>query len=83
MTQNGMTWNTGGPSSQCEELLFFLNLERSGFKYCIAGGFFQKSINVTPTPVKMVEHAKNKEALTNANVPQSFKEVTVQKVRIV
>jgi len=43
----------------------------------------QKSINVTPTPVKMVEHAKNKEALTNANVPQSFKEVTVQTVRIV
>jgi len=39
----------------------------------------QKSISVTPTPVKMVEHAKNKEALTNASVPQSFKEVTVQK----
>jgi len=58
-------------------------VNRSGFKYCIAGGFFQKSINVTPTPVKMVEHAKNKEALTNANVLQSFKEVTVQTVRIV
>jgi len=57
--------------------------KRSGFKYCIAGGFFQKSISVTPTPVKMVEHAKNKEALTNANVPQSFKEVTVQTIRIV
>ena len=58
-------------------------VKRSGFKYCTAGGFFQKSINVTPTPVKMAEHAKNKEALTNANVLQSFKEVTVQKVKIV
>ena len=55
----------------------------TGFKYCIAGGFFQKSIDVTPTPVKMAEHAKNKKALTNASVPRSFKEVTVRKVRIV
>jgi len=38
----------------------------------------QKSINVAPTRVKMVAHAKNKEARSNANVPQSFKEVTVQ-----
>ena len=31
----------------------------------------------------MVEHAKNKEAHTNVNVPQSFKDVTVKQVRIV
>ena len=41
------------------------------------GAFFQKSINVTPTRVKMAEHAKNEEALIHANVPQSFKEGTV------
>lgn len=45
--------------------------------------FFKKSINVIPTRVKMAEHAKNKEAHTNVNVPQSFKDVTVQQVRIV